>query len=524
MAIVKAHEIYGNIKHTINYVTDSYKTDGNKLVHQKSFKNINNPLLLGLQWTMKNNHFSDSNFGKRESQGFHFIQSFAEGEVTYNQAFEIGKQFADQISNDEVEFVLSTHIDKGHIHNHIVFSPRKKDGNKWHVYWKKDLDKFRAISDNLCRKNNLSICNGKNKGVEYLAWQMRQEGNNNREVITKVIDYLIANVDTYENFIKILEKMEYKIFDEEENQDNEESNIFTFNANVKLMKREDETHYFFKLPNTKELVMCDKECVNKISEKTYRVTIPKQEQLSIISIDGTIKRQIKGSDLSNYFEDKTRQKGRKGLRIKSRFDKKVVRCNRLKSEKYDCNLSKENIKKIIEENGVEKMGFFKEILKKREAAKIRRELTKAAGAVPKMTASEYQEKKQNYLDYLEKQRRKKILEASYFRHMTREIKDEGNIRRYRKGLVDKLKEIDQKYEAAQITYQNMIKDNDDGYCSISEIEFEDYITNVLYPIEEERNKIHQRIQIIDTNLQRIEEFYEENPEYKKDRKNYTQVI
>ena len=55
------------------------------------------------------------------SVAFHLIQSFEPGEVDYQKAHEIGKQLADAVTKGQHEYVLTTHIDKGHVHNHIIF-------------------------------------------------------------------------------------------------------------------------------------------------------------------------------------------------------------------------------------------------------------------------------------------------------------------------------------------------------------------------------------------------------------------
>ena len=60
---------------------------------------------------------------KGNNLAFHLIQSFEPGEVDYQKAHEIGKQLADAVTKGQHEYVLTTHIDKGHVHNHIICAP-----------------------------------------------------------------------------------------------------------------------------------------------------------------------------------------------------------------------------------------------------------------------------------------------------------------------------------------------------------------------------------------------------------------
>ena len=85
------------------------------------------------------------------------IQSFEPGEVDYQKAHEIGKQLADAVTKGQHEYVLTTHVDKGHVHNHIIFCAvnfvdhHKYNSNKRSYYG------IRNMSDKLCRENGLSV-------------------------------------------------------------------------------------------------------------------------------------------------------------------------------------------------------------------------------------------------------------------------------------------------------------------------------------------------------------------------------
>ena len=88
--------------------------------------------------------------------GYHFIQSFAPGEVTPEQAHAIGVEFSRQLFGTDFEVVIGTHLDKHHLHNHIVInSVSCADGRKYHSDPAGYYNKVRAISDAICRENEL---------------------------------------------------------------------------------------------------------------------------------------------------------------------------------------------------------------------------------------------------------------------------------------------------------------------------------------------------------------------------------
>lgn len=90
--------------------------------------------------------------------GYHFIQSFAPGEVTPEQAHEIGCEFARRLFGEDFEAVIGTHLDKAHPHNHIVVnSVSRTDGHKYHSSPESYYNDVRGTSDALCRENDLGL-------------------------------------------------------------------------------------------------------------------------------------------------------------------------------------------------------------------------------------------------------------------------------------------------------------------------------------------------------------------------------
>ena len=153
-------------------------------------------------------------YGKDEGiMAFHGYQSFAPGEVDYQTAHEIGRQLADAVTKGQHEYVLTTHIDKGHVHNHIIFCAvnfvdhRKYNSNKRSYYG------IRNMSDKLCRENGLSVVvPGKgSKGKSYAEYQAEKTGTSWKGKLKIALDALISQVSSFEELLQQLQAAGYEI-------------------------------------------------------------------------------------------------------------------------------------------------------------------------------------------------------------------------------------------------------------------------------------------------------------------------
>ena len=145
--------------------------------------------------------------------GYHFIQSFAPGEVTPEQAHAIGVEFARQLFGERFEVVIGTHLDKSHLHNHIVVnSVSFADGLKYHSSPESYYNQIRGTSDALCRENELSVIDPKGHGKHYAEWKAEQDGKPTvRGIIRADIDSIIADAYTFQSFLMLLEKRGYEV-------------------------------------------------------------------------------------------------------------------------------------------------------------------------------------------------------------------------------------------------------------------------------------------------------------------------
>ena len=221
MAITKVYAIRSRLDVRVNYVADDEKTNLNNLIdytvdisktEQRLFKSC-------INCDSVENAYREMTATKKRWQkeggvlGYHFIQSFKPGETTPEQAHEIGMEFARQCFGDRFEAVIGTHLDKHHLHNHIIVnSVSYLDGKKYHSSPQSYYNKIRATSDKLCEENNLSVITPKDKGKHYAEWKAQQEGRPTiRSVIRQEVDEIIKDSYNFQTFIELLRRRGYTV-------------------------------------------------------------------------------------------------------------------------------------------------------------------------------------------------------------------------------------------------------------------------------------------------------------------------
>lgn len=153
-------------------------------------------------------------FHKTEGiQGYHLVQSFAEGEVTPELAHLIGLELAERLLKGRYEAVVTTHLNTSHYHNHIVFnSVSVVDGKKYHSNARSYYEEVRKASDNLCRKYGLSIIENKGgRGMPYSQWQAERDGKPTwRTAIRMDIRETVAESFSWKQFLHNMEQRGYR--------------------------------------------------------------------------------------------------------------------------------------------------------------------------------------------------------------------------------------------------------------------------------------------------------------------------
>lgn len=154
-------------------------------------------------------------FGKEGGiAAFHGYQSFAPGEVTPEQAHEIGVELARRLWGDRFQVVVATHLDRAHIHNHFVLnSVSFVDGKKFNDC-KATYALMRRTSDELCREHGLSVIEAPERGrtMSYDTWEAEQKGKPTwYNQIRRDVDAAIARSFLFEHFVADLERQGYAV-------------------------------------------------------------------------------------------------------------------------------------------------------------------------------------------------------------------------------------------------------------------------------------------------------------------------
>ena len=208
MAVTKIKAIRGTLSKAIAYILNPEKTDEKLLV--SSYGCASETAAREFEWTRKIAEQKGMNPVRIIAR--HVIQSFEIGEVTPELAHEIGKQFADEILGGKYEYVLTTHIDKDHVHNHLIFNA--VDFVDYHAYksYKRIYYDMREVSDRLCKENGLSVIPpSQNKGMGYKEYTEAKRGTSWKQKLKQTIDRLVITAKDYDNFLRLMQEAGYEI-------------------------------------------------------------------------------------------------------------------------------------------------------------------------------------------------------------------------------------------------------------------------------------------------------------------------
>lgn len=217
MAVTKIHAIKSTLSKALAYIENPDKTQEQLLV---SGYNVD-PLMASVEFEMtaamamelKGNY---TKTGGANNLAYHLIQSFSpDDDVTPAQAHEIGKQLADKFLEGKYEYVISTHVDKGHIHNHIILNAVSfYDHKKLQTKPYKTAAQIRAISDNLCAENNLSVIRkGEKLGYSHTEYIERKKNTSWKSEIRKRLNFILKSATSFEEFQAAAEAMGIQVDD-----------------------------------------------------------------------------------------------------------------------------------------------------------------------------------------------------------------------------------------------------------------------------------------------------------------------
>ena len=152
--------------------------------------------------------------GKGSVKAIHYIQSFSpDDNVTPELAHKIAKAFLRKAFGDDVQAVIATHVDKDHLHSHIIINSYSLSGQKYYANCR-SLERIRRISDGVCKAFGIDIhpnLTGKGKSINHKEWEHRKNGTSWKEQIRQEIDNLIPTVNSLDELLQTLEEHGYEI-------------------------------------------------------------------------------------------------------------------------------------------------------------------------------------------------------------------------------------------------------------------------------------------------------------------------
>ena len=204
MAVTKIHAIKFTVGKAIEYICNENKTDEKVLI--SSFACAPETADIEFKFALSNARDQGNN------KAFHLIQSFAPGETTGEEAHQMGKELADRLLEGKYSYVLATHVDKHHVHNHIILcAVNNIDYKKYHDCTKEHYH-IRNVSDRICMEHGKSVITEFGKGDKtYSEWMHTRKGDSWKAQIKKDIDECIKAALTYEDFLRRMKEKGYEI-------------------------------------------------------------------------------------------------------------------------------------------------------------------------------------------------------------------------------------------------------------------------------------------------------------------------
>lgn len=204
MAYTRIHAVKATVQKALKYICNPEKTDGQILIDS---------FACGIETAHYD--FMDAlskSSGVGDKQAFHLIQSFAPGEVDFDMAHQVGMELADKLLENKYSYVIATHIDKEHCHNHIIFCAVDNVDHKKYNDCKRTYRHIRNLSDELCREHGLSvIIPSGQKGKTHYEWQMVEAGTSWKVQMKSDMDNAIREAHSYEDFISQMQTKGYEV-------------------------------------------------------------------------------------------------------------------------------------------------------------------------------------------------------------------------------------------------------------------------------------------------------------------------
>ena len=209
MATTKLHGIRSTLNKSIEYIIDPRKTRNGSLVISNGCSTSGQTAQTEFENVRKQGS------GRSKILAQHIIQSFAPGEITPEEAQVVGLEFCQKLLGENYQYILATHVDHEHIHNHIIvnntnsnthntFETEFNQGKKSERAWAK----VRELSDEICKKYCLSVIQNpeNNRGKTHYEWDMSRQGLSWKAKLKFAIDNAIKESEYFEDFLRVCKK------------------------------------------------------------------------------------------------------------------------------------------------------------------------------------------------------------------------------------------------------------------------------------------------------------------------------
>ncbi len=217
MPILKSIAIHDNVKATLRYILNPDKTEGQYLCNSHNCFSNAEDAYMNMKYIYE--HFSSHRFneplakvGKNRVKAIHYIQSFKpDPNLTPELVHRMGRSFCRMAFGDNVQMVIATHVDKGHLHNHILINTYGADGHKYNDNYTTRRE-LRKISDGVCLVFGVPVTEAKCKrGMSYCEWKHNKQGTSWKERIRREIDTLVLTSKNFDELAGTLEEKGYAI-------------------------------------------------------------------------------------------------------------------------------------------------------------------------------------------------------------------------------------------------------------------------------------------------------------------------
>ena len=221
MAYTKIIAIRNRLDRCINYALNEKKTElqsaiGYAFNAEKTHIAFESSINCLRSTAVKEMQETKRRYGKTGGvQGYHIIQSFKPGEIDAELAHKLGCEFTESTFGGRFEMIIATHLDRNHLHNHIVLnSVSLKDGKKLRGNFHDYFETIRGESDRLCEHYGLSVISPdiENRTLTYFEWLALYKGRASWNTIIKNdIDAAVSNAPSYGAFLVLMEHQGYEV-------------------------------------------------------------------------------------------------------------------------------------------------------------------------------------------------------------------------------------------------------------------------------------------------------------------------